>query len=198
MKKRKWAAFAAVFVMLLTACGRADKNSVVTEEIIVPELSSEDLLVTSLEYLLKDEEESDLAAQEQTETAENAGQAEAAQKVPVVLYYSNGSFDGLESQTEEVEELSADALITALAKHNIVSLDTKVLSFEAGEKEEGTVLYLELSAEMNNYLRNMSEEAKNLIIDSLTSTFLENYDAEAVHIRVAGEPLEHAETADGI
>ena len=55
MKRRNMAALALLAVMLLTACGRAADAVVTTEEMVVPEMSSKDLLVNSLEYLLEDE-----------------------------------------------------------------------------------------------------------------------------------------------
>ena len=57
MKKRNMAALALLAVMLLTACGRAADTVVTQEEIVVPEMSSEELLVNSLEYLLEEEPE---------------------------------------------------------------------------------------------------------------------------------------------
>jgi len=189
MKKGKRAALVLVLAVLLTACGGRGGGTVTTEEIVVPEMSSEDLLVDSLEYLLRDDGE---ASGEE----EDAGSAEGTETISLILYYSNGSCDGLASQTEEAEELTADALTAALARHNIVSLDTKVLSFEEKEEEEGKVLYLDLSAEMDHYLSTMTKEAKNIIIDSITKTFLENYKADIIHIRIAGEPLERYEMMD--
>lgn len=193
MKKGKRAAFVLILAVLLTACGRRADSTVITEEIVVPEMSSEDLLVSSLEYLLQDEETEEVQEVPVDDDAESAKDEET---VSLVLYYSNGSFDGLSSQTEEADELTADVLIAALARHNIVSLDTKVLSFEEKESEEGKVLYLNLSAEMNQYLSTMSKEAKNIIIDSITSTFLENYKADFIYIQIKGEPLERSEIPD--
>ena len=106
-----------------------------------------------------------------------------------VVYYSNASCDGLDSQVEQASELTPDALIAALARHNIVSLDTKVLSFSEEENEEGRVIYLDLSAGMNHYLETMTKEAKDIIIDSIASTFLENYQADSIQIEVGGKPL---------
>lgn len=58
MKSRKKAVAAIVLsVALLAACSSIPEGSVSSGEIVVPEMSSEDLLVSSLEYLLEDEEE---------------------------------------------------------------------------------------------------------------------------------------------
>lgn len=202
MIKAKKMTLVFAVVILLTACGRKADDTVTTEEIVVPELSSEDILVNSLEYLLQEDEEEEGIIQEQEEgiiqeqeVSADGRQAEeeAAGSVSLVLYYSNGSFDGLDSQTEKAEELTADALIAALARHNIVSLDTKVLSFREEEKEERKVLYLDLSAEMEDYLNTMSKKAKSIIINAITSTFLENYSADIIQITIDGKPLEVSE-----
>lgn len=69
MKKRNMAALALLAVMLLTACGRAADAAVTTGEIVVPEMSSKDMLVNSLEYLLEEESEEE-TGEERKETEE--------------------------------------------------------------------------------------------------------------------------------
>ena len=80
-------------------------------------------------------------------------------------------------------------MISALARHNIVSLDTKVLSLQEQEEDGTKVLYLDLSKAAGEYLRTMSKEAEYIIVASITDTFVKNYDAEAVYLMVEGEPL---------
>jgi hypothetical protein len=158
----------------------------------------------SLEYLLSDEKEdviqipdSDEEEQEsetQEETTEEAKETEpengSEDTTELVLYYSNGSFDSLDSEIVEAEELSPDNLISMLSMHNIVSLDTKVLSFEEEEMVGGKVLHLDLSKEIEDYLYTMTREAESIIIASVTDTFLENYDADVIYITVEGEALD--------
>lgn len=196
MKRIGKVAFAVAIVLLMTACGRKSDSTVTTGEIDAPEMSSGDLLVSSLEYLLQDDEEENI--QEQEVSADAIEEEEAADSVSFVVYYSNRSCDGLNFQEEKAEELTADVLIAALARHNIVSLDTKVLSFSEEEKEEGKVLYLDLSKEMDNYLDTMTKAAKDIILDSIASTFLRNYDADIIYIQIAGEPLYQSTIADEV
>ncbi len=196
MKRIGKVAFAVAIVLLMTACGRKSDSTVTTGEIDAPEMSSGDLLVSSLEYLLQDDEEENI--QEQEVSADAIEEEEAADSVSFVVYYSNRSCDGLNSQEEKAEELTADVLIAALARHNIVSLDTKVLSFSEEEKEEGKVLYLDLSKEMDNYLDTMTKAAKDIILDSIASTFLRNYDADIIYIQIAGEPLYQSTISDEV
>lgn len=197
MKRGKKTAFVLLAVILLTACGRRSDSTVTSGEIVVPEMSSEDLLVNSLEYLLQDDEkkEEDVRVEEvSSDSAET--EKESAEPAEFIVYYSNGTCDGLEFRTETADELTPDALIAALARHNIVSLDTKVLSFTEKEEDEGRVLYLDLSGEMDHYLSTMTGEAKDIIIDSISSTFLENYSADIIHIQIAGKSLHQSVKLD--
>lgn len=197
MKRGKRVLFLLAVVILLTACGRKSDTAVTTGEIAVPEMSSGDLLVNSIEYLLEDDAETGEEVQGQEVSADTAkDEGEAVDSVAFVVYYSNGSCDGLDSRMEKAEQLTADVLVAALARHNIVSLDTKVLSFREEEKEEGKVLYLDLSAEMDNYLDTMTGKAKDIIINSIASTFLENYHADIIYIQIAGKPLYQSETLE--
>ncbi len=193
MKKGKWAVLVLASVFLLTACGQRLDSTVTTGEMVVPEMSSEDLLVDSLEYLLQDEEKQGEDMQGMEALADDAKAGNKA-SVEIVVYYSNAACDGLDSQIEQAEEVTPDVLIAALARHNIVSLDTKVLSFSEEEKEEGKAIYLDLSTGMNHYLETMTREAKDIIIDSIASTFLENYQADIIQIQVGGKPLHRSVT----
>ena len=64
MERGKLSALMLAVTVFLTACGGAKEAAVTTEEIVVPEMSSKDILVNSLEYLIEEEPE------EETEEAE--------------------------------------------------------------------------------------------------------------------------------
>ena len=196
MKKGAKAALLIICaVFLLVACGKKPEAVTASEEIVVPEMSSEDLLVTSLGYLLEEEDEDgsaeeEAAEQEQAEEPDSEGsdmQEEASELVTAAVVYYGAS--GLNEESLSVEEITAEALISALARHNIVSLDTKVLSLQEQEEDGTKVLYLDLSKAAGEYLRTMSKEAEYIIVASITDTFVKNYDAEAVYLMVEGEPL---------
>lgn len=214
-KRNKLIVVVTVTVLLLAACGSSAGRKVDSGEIVVPEMSSEDLLVSSLEYLLQDGEDApeekeepaeagtpgepdgDAAYQESQESGEDEGdqpedrpEQEAVPKEnEAVIYYSNaGSYD-LKQEVIQIEEKTAEELLNALAKHNIVSLDTKVLSFEEETGSQGTVLRLDLSRALNEYLKTMSKEAECIILASVVNTFLENYDAREIFITVNGKTL---------
>lgn len=205
MKIRKKAVILiSIAAVSLAACGIRSDKSVSSGEMVVPEVSSEDLLVSSLEYLLLDDTESDEQQNTGDEKADQDAQnpTEGTEEVPgeqtvqededevlceqAVIYYGDGGSIALKDESVEVEELTPEALIDALARHNIVSLDTKVLSFEQKQEEGRTVLCLDLSKAFGEYLRTMSKEAECIIISAVVDTYLENYTGDTVYITVEG------------
>lgn len=196
MKNRKKALIVIfIAVMSLAACGiRADKD-VASGEMAVPEVSSEDLLVSSLEYLLLDDEEEVQNNRNTVEESEGTSYGQPAQTEDdvqgkdAVVYYGDGGSIALKQEKIEVGAVTPDELIGTLAKHNIVSLDTKILSFEQEEEDGEVILYLDLSKAADEYLRTMSKEAECIIVAAVVNTFLENYDADAICITVEGEAL---------
>lgn len=212
MKNGKKAAFvAAAAGIFLVACGSRASETTSSGEMVVPEMSSEDLLVSSLEYLLLDKEEAGKEAEEQTEKGvkepvmpEEDGnsvepeQQEAEQNevmaAEAVIYYGNGASYELNRETTKIQDKSPEELVAALAKHNILSLDTKVLSFKEEEQDTKKILYLDLSKAAGEYLRTMSKEAECIIIASLVNTFLENYEADGIYLLVEGKALTTSQT----
>lgn len=204
MKRKNMAAFALLAVMLLTACGRGADAAVTTEEIVVPEMSSRDMLVNSLEYLLEEEpgeekEKETPAAEQETEADNEMTDEDGAQTA--VICYGKDMEAGLTREEIKAKEITPDVLLNALARHNIVPLlDTKALSMEEREEDGHRLLYLDLSGSFREYLRTMSKEAECIIISSIVNTFAANYDADAVYITVEGETLvtSHAEYTEAV
>ncbi|MBO5209468.1 MAG: hypothetical protein J6B68_09005 [Lachnospiraceae bacterium] len=218
MKKKKWMVLMAVITMLaLAACSNATGETATEETVTIPETSSEEVLVDSLKYLLNDGTvEAEQTAEEQmteeqtaevqvsetqlTENQISVTQAVENQKVEtqeeeivyeeVTIYYGNGASSELNTEVTEIEQLTAENLIAVLAKHNIVSLDTKVNAFEEQETDGEKMIYLDLSKAFREYLKTMTQEGESIIIASLTDTFLEAYDADALIIMIEGVPLE--------
>ncbi len=218
MKNGKKAALvAAAAGILLVACSSRANETTASGEMVVPEMSSEDLLVSSLEYLLLDEEQAGQSTTEATKEQEasalqyeenqnpadeedqTTGQDEGSM-AEAVIYYGNGASHELNRETVQVEYITPENLIDTLAKHNIVSLDTKVLSFKEEEQDKKKVLYLDLSKAAGEYLRTMSKEAECIIVVSIVNTFLENYSADEIYLLVEGEALvsSHAAYAEAV
>lgn len=202
MKKGNRAALVLLAAVLLTACGRNADTTVTTEEIVVPEMSSEDILVNSLEYLLEEEQENSQPQEEAEENgeetpAEQAGEntrtlenESETEKKGIVICYGKDMESGLMEETITADEITPEILVSALARHNILPLlDMKVLSMEEREEDGRKLLYLDLSGTFREYLQTMSKEAECIIISSVANTFLANYDADAIYIMVEGEAL---------
>ena len=200
MKKWNRAAFVLIAAVLLTACGRTAETMVTTEEIVVPEMSSEDILVNSLEYLLEEEQEEQLqeeveegeeeTAADQPEREDAEGQEDKTEEKGIVICYGRDMDSGLIEETITAEEITPEILVGALARHNILPLlNMKVLSMERKEEDGKELLYLDLSGTFREYLQTMSREAECIIISSVANTFLTNYDADAIYIMVEGETL---------
>lgn len=211
MKKGIRAALVFLAAVLLTACGRTADTAVTTEEIVVPEMSSEDILVNSLEYLLEEEQEEEpqeeVEEREEETTADQSEEADAeaqenkAEEKGIVICYGKDLESGLVEETIAAEEITPEILVSALARHNILPLlDMKVLSMEEKEEDGRKLLYLDLSGTFREYLQTMSREAECIIISSVANTFLANYDADAIYIMVEGETLttSNAEYAEAI
>lgn len=211
--KRKVALAVMSAVVFLAACGISSEQGVASAEMVAPEVSSQDLLVSSLEYLLLDDTQEDVQDTEQQDSQEEESKVQDSQTQNVsedpedvseeqtqtekeiiegeeaVIYYGNSGSFSLNQETVVIEEITPEELINALAMHNIVSLDTKVLAFDQGEQDGALMLYLDLSKSAGGYLQTMSREAECIIVASVINTFLDNYGADAICLTVEGEPL---------
>lgn len=199
MKKRTGMTLAALVLMFaLAACGEKTEQAASLTEDTGTQKSSSELLADGLEYLLGDDTEDAIPdveediSQTEKETIQEEEQLEQhieENAEDMVIYYSNGSLESLASDTVSDKEKTAENIISALARHNIVSLDTKVLSFQEEEIVGGNMLHLDLSKAFLNYLKTMTRESESIIIASLTNTFLENYKAAGIYITIEGEAL---------
>lgn len=162
------AVFSLLIILMLAACSNTTQFATVGEEV---EMSSEEILARSLDYLSSNEEED-------TETIE------------VTVYYGNGASQKLNTEITKMDVLSAENLIDALGRHNIVSLGTKVNSFEMQDVDGVKTLSLDLSKTFREYLKTMTKEGENVIISSVAATFLEAYGAEGIVITIDGDTLE--------
>ncbi|MCH5254700.1 MAG: GerMN domain-containing protein [Lachnospiraceae bacterium] len=175
-KKRFIAIFALLIILMLAACSNTTQNVTDAED---EELSSGEILANSLDYLLSGEDNDNVTDEE-----------EDTEKIEVTVYYGNGASQELNNEITKMDELSAENLIDALGRHNIVSLGTKVNSFEAQDIDGVITLFLDLSKTFREYLKTMTKEGENVIISSVAATFLEAYGAEGIVITIDGDTLE--------
>lgn len=204
MKNRKLMAVISIMIVLtLAACGNAVEDVTVMDENAGSETSANDLLVNSLEYLLNEDgvtsnEEEQVPEEEGQVPEEEDGKAEKEEmtaQTEVTIYYGNGASNMLSSEPAVMEQVTAENLIDALLKHNIVSLGTKVNSFEEEEVDGVKKLRLDLSKTFREYLKTMSQEGEKVIMSSVAATFLEAYEAEEIVITVEGKVLETEHTS---
>ncbi|MCM1385693.1 MAG: GerMN domain-containing protein [Bacillus sp. (in: Bacteria)] len=191
-KNKKPAAFLLLLALcVLAACGNMSQEvSAVEDELLADAPTNEEILIDSLEYLLQEDAEPLHEKLLETETATETENEETLLQTDVMIYYGNSASDALDTEVSKMEQVTAENLIEALLRHNIVSLGTKVNSFEEEENDGVKTLHLDLSKTFHEYLKTMTKEGENIIMCSVAATFLEAYDADEIAITVEGKVLE--------
>ena len=182
MKKKKWIALVLMMVLVVFA---ACDNSEASESAVV---TAEQMNVVEGNV---DSQMTGAPADEMVVEVACVQLEDSARWEELTIYYSNGRADGLDTESMEAE-LSAEQLIDALAKHNVVSIDTKVLAFECVEEQGRTVLKLDLSKAFGEYLKTMGQSGEEVALAALTNTFLDNYQADGLWLMVEGKTLKTA------
>lgn len=175
MKKKKWVVLAMMLVLVFFAACDNPKESA--------------MIVTSTAGMEEHEAVFKTAGVQADEIKMEYAYTEPKE---LVVYYSNGKANGLKKEILQADEMTPETVISSLSRHNIVSIDTKVLDFEAKEAnaQGRIVLELNLSKAYGEYLKTMGEGGEKVAIAALANTFLENYQADALILRVEGEKLE--------
>ncbi len=190
MKNRKLMAVVLIVIVLaLAACSNSVEEVTAMENNQADETSANDLIVDSLGFLLN-EDEASTDGEEQASEEEEEQAEEMTEQKEVMIYYGNGASDMLSSEKTEMEQITADKLLDALLKHNIVSLGTKVNVFEEEDADGLKRLNLDLSKTFRDYLKTMTQEGEKVIMSSVAATFLEAYGADEIVITVDGKVLE--------
>lgn len=190
MKNRKLMAVVLIVIVLaLAACSNSVEEVTAMENNQADETSANDLIVDSLGFLLNEDEASTDGEEQESEEEEEQAEEMTEQK-EVMIYYGNGASDMLSSEKTEMEQITADKLLDALLKHNIVSLGTKVNVFEEEDADGLKRLNLDLSKTFRDYLKTMTQEGEKIIMSSVAATFLEAYGADEIVITVDGKVLE--------
>lgn len=190
MKNRKLMAVVLIVIALaLAACSNSVEEVTAMENNQADETSANDLIVDSLGFLLNEDEASTDGEEQESEEEEEQAEEMTEQK-EVMIYYGNGASDMLSSEKTEMEQITADKLLDALLKHNIVSLGTKVNVFEEEDADGLKRLNLDLSKTFRDYLKTMTQEGEKVIMSSVAATFLEAYGADEIVITVDGKVLE--------
>ena len=103
----------------------------------------------------------------------------------------NENGDGFVTEKAAVEEVTPEAILSALAEKNVVPKEVKVLEF----KDEGENLTLDLSREYQEYVTSYGTSGELIIVGGVVNTFLDAYDADTITILVEGKSWDtgHAE-----
>lgn len=176
MRKRKWVTF--LMLLALFVCAACNGSDVPEETEGIP---------TESETVSKDEGTAEPMQESHTEEDKPS-----AEEKELVIYYSNKNADGLETEMIAVPDITPEVIISNLAKHNIVSIDTKVNEFAVNKEEERgrTIIVLDMSKAFGEYIRTMGSSGESVIIAALTDTFLTAYEADALKLSVEGSVLE--------
>ena len=157
------------------------------------------ILMTALTFSVCGCASTEESSVDETDVVEvNMGLNEAGNKVEqmteekdlinVTIYYADMMFTKLLQEDIDIPELDAEYIIDALAGHNIVSTDTRVLDAVVEEGDKST-LKLNLSKQFKEYLKLMNEDSEKYLMAALTNTFLETYGVDQMYLKVEGKAL---------
>lgn len=150
----------------------------------------------------EEQEKDDTTDKEQTEdidsdTEADQGESEEPQQIPVNIsvYYCNDDATAFDTEEVEIESLSPENIIAALADKGATGADIEVISFEETEVDGQPAIDLDLSKSFEQYVSSMGSTGEYYAIGSVGNTFLQAYDCERIKITVEGNVLEtgHAE-----
>ncbi|MDD2971422.1 MAG: hypothetical protein PHE02_04735 [Lachnospiraceae bacterium] len=164
---------------ILAACSQQEVNEVVKDEVIVSEEIESEIKIQDVTEQLSEIETVETQTESTTE--------ETLQ--PVSIYYGSGTTMGLKTEEISISEVTPMTILGLLARHNIVSIDTKVQKFEEKTENGKKVLYLDLSKQFKDYVNMMGKDGEYIVIAGLTDTFLSAYGADEMVLTVNDVPL---------
>jgi len=180
----------AIWMMLvctssMVACSQQEVSEVPRNEVVVSEEvpSSLETQEEVIQQPTTTQEEPQAEA-----TMESEVETEAALQ-QAIIYYGNGTATGLKMEEVSMSELTPMTLLGLLARHNIVSIDTKAQEFEVKEADGKKIIYLDLSKQFKDYMNMMGKDGEYIVIAGLTNTFLSTYQGDELHLTVNQSPL---------
>ncbi|MDD3137456.1 MAG: GerMN domain-containing protein [Lachnospiraceae bacterium] len=113
----------------------------------------------------------------------------------ITVYYMNTNVDGFLTETVEVPEITADALVEQLISKSILTPEVKLLSCKESTIDGVKALDLNFSSTLDTFMNNVGSSAEYYVVGSICNTFLEAYNAEKIKITVEDGAFEtgHAE-----
>lgn len=186
-----------VMAMLTLGCGSKEKENtnptetpVVTEEISQSaEVETEELQET--ENVSEEEGEKAGSSNEEKHASNSSDNSAEEEESGIRIYYADSQAEHVISENIGEEEVTPELLLSQLAKHNVVSKQTKINSIKQTKSgSDGNSLAVDFSQEFQDDLFTQGTAGELLMMGSIVNTFLRAYDADSMTITVNGNPLE--------
>jgi len=186
-----------VMAMLTLGCGSKEKENtkttetpVVTEEVTQSaEVETEEPQET--ETVSEEEEEKVDSANEEEHASNSSDNSDEEEESGIRIYYADSQAEHVISENIGEEEVTPELLLSQLAKHNVISKQTKINSIKQTKSEsDGNSLAVDFSQEFQDDLFMQGTAGEFLMMGSVVNTFLSAYDADSMTITVNGNPLE--------
>ena len=186
-----------VMAMLTLGCGSKEKENtkttetpVVTEE-VSPSAEVETEQPQETETVSEEEEEKTDSANEEKRASNSSDNSSKEEENGIRIYYADSQAEHVISENIGEEEVTPELLLSQLAKHNVISKNTKVNSIKQTKSEsDGNCLAVDFSQEFQDDLFTQGTAGEFLMMGSVVNTFLRAYDADSMTITVNGNPLE--------
>ena len=126
----------------------------------------------------------------QEENKEEEKEEVLPEKMEITYFHGDDNVEYFIEEKEEIEmlakDLNAQMLIDLLAEKGVIPDTIEVNSF----KKEGTLIKLDLSIEFEQYVQTMGTAGEGITIGSLVNTFLSNYEADGLELKIDGRDME--------
>lgn len=187
MMKKRWGKSGFILIamlVLLSGCSKGNADTTAEKE-------EETTSVEEDQLAEKTETKTESERKEERDDGVQAGSGSASapeQKEPAAfnVYFSNDDATELVKEKIEVDELTRDAVLSALIDKEMLPEDIVVNSLEESEKDGEKVLDLDFSQGFAAYVSNMGSTGEYMIIGSVCNTFLDAYGCEKIRITVEG------------
>lgn len=173
----------------LTACNQSTDSP--TEE---PKTQEEEKKDPEEEKKDEEEESGDAKSGDGQEKQTNEETEVPAEKVKINVYNSNDDATAFISNETEIDALTPEKVMEALADQGVVSADVQVLHFEQSVVDGSDAILLDVNSAFASYISSMGTTGEYYVIGSVCNTYLEAYGCEKIKITVENGTLESGHT----
>lgn len=151
-----------VLCMMLYGC-KSDENPVKQEELT---------------------EEKDITITE--EKNENTSVSETTAKMKI--YFADSGSGEIISKEVDVEKVTPELIWENLQNEGVISSECALNQYTLYEEEK--LIDIDVNGTFGNYIRSMGTTGENIVLTSITRSYLENFGYEGIKITVDGQVLE--------